>query len=58
MNKTFLELKDIIDKSQKIIIFSHVNADGDTLGSNLALALMIEEHFKKNSGFCICWKSS
>ncbi len=47
MNKTFLELKDIIDKSQKIIIFSHVNADGDTLGSNLALALMIEEHFKK-----------
>lgn len=47
MENTFLELKNHIEKADSIIIFSHVNPDGDTLGSNLALNLMIEKYFNK-----------
>ena len=47
MKNTFLELKNQIEKAESIIIFSHVNPDGDTLGSNLALNLMIEKYFNK-----------
>ena len=47
MDKLFLELKEKIEKAKNIIIFSHVNADGDTLGSNLALSLVIEKYFNK-----------
>ncbi len=43
------ELKNKIEKATSIIIFSHVNPDGDTLGSNLALKLMIKKHFNKDA---------
>lgn len=47
MDNIFSELKDKISNAQSIIIFSHVSPDGDTLGSNLALSLMIEKYFGK-----------
>ncbi len=48
MENNFFELKEAIEKAENIVIFSHVNPDGDTLGSNLALNLMICKYFKKN----------
>ena len=45
MESCFLELKNKIEKAESIIIFSHVNPDGDTLGSNLALNFVIEKYF-------------
>ena len=47
MENLFLELKNRIEKAESIIVFSHVSADGDTLGSNLALSLVIEKFFGK-----------
>lgn len=47
MEKIFLDLKTEIEKAESIIVFSHVNPDGDTLGSNLAISLMIEKYFNK-----------
>ncbi|MBQ3641954.1 bifunctional oligoribonuclease/PAP phosphatase NrnA [bacterium] len=47
MEKMFEELRNKIEEAQSIIIFSHVNADGDTIGSNLALNLIIEKYFNK-----------
>ncbi len=47
MDKRFSELKNKIENAQNIIIFSHVSPDGDTLGSNIALSLMIEKYFNK-----------
>lgn len=49
MENLFLELKNKITEAESIIIFSHVNPDGDTLGSNLALNLMIEKYFGKKA---------
>ena len=40
--------KESIEKAQNIIIFSHVNPDGDTLGSMLALQIIINTNFNKN----------
>ena len=47
MRDVLYNLKEQIEKAESIVIFSHVNADGDTLGSNLALSLMIEKLFNK-----------
>ncbi len=47
MENLFLQVKEKIEKAESIIIFSHVSPDGDTLGSNLALSLMIEKYFNK-----------
>ena len=44
MESCFSDLKNRIEKAESIIIFSHVNPDGDTLGSNLALNLIIEKY--------------
>ncbi len=49
MKKSFLDLKKQIEKAESIIIFSHVSPDGDTLGSNLALGMMIEKYFNKKA---------
>ena len=40
-------LDDIIKGAKKILLLSHVNPDGDTLGSMCALYSMIEKRFKK-----------
>ncbi len=47
MENSFSELKDKIANAESIVVFSHVNPDGDTLGSNLAISLMIEKYFNK-----------
>lgn len=49
MEDLYLKLKAAIEKAESIIIFSHVNPDGDTLGSNLALSFMIEKYFNKKA---------
>ncbi len=48
MENNYIELRNLIEKADNIIVFSHVNPDGDTLGSNLAISLMIEQYFNKN----------
>lgn len=47
MDNKFLELKNKIEQAKSIIVFSHVSPDGDTLGSNLAISLVIEKFFNK-----------
>lgn len=37
MNKTYKEIAEVLDKAQKILIYSHVSPDGDALGSSVAL---------------------
>lgn len=38
-----------IEKSNKILVVSHVNPDGDTLSCNLAMIKVLEEHFGKKA---------
>ena len=47
MENLFLQLRTEIEKAESIVVFSHVSPDGDTLGSNLAISLMIEKYFNK-----------
>ncbi len=49
MKKAFSELNTLIKEAKNIVIISHVNPDGDTLGSNLALKIVIKEYFNKDS---------
>ena len=46
-------LNDIIKSSKKILLLSHVNPDGDTLGSMCVMYSMIEKHFKKKADMSI-----
>ena len=46
-------LDDIIKSSKKILLLSHVNPDGDTLGSMCAFYSMIEKRFKKRADMCV-----
>ena len=46
-------LDDIIKQSKKILLLSHVNPDGDTLGSMCALYSMILERFKKKADMSV-----
>lgn len=39
--------KEILERSQKIVILSHRGPDGDTVGSNLALRLALKEQWGK-----------
>lgn len=43
----YCKLNNIIKLSKNILIISHVNPDGDTLGSMCALYCAILENFKK-----------
>ena len=47
MENLYLELKNKIEQAENIIVFSHVSPDGDTLGSNLAISLMLKKCFNK-----------
>lgn len=42
------DFKLAISESENILILSHVNPDGDTISSSLALTLIIEKYFNKN----------
>ena len=41
------KLNDIIKTSKNILIASHINPDGDTLGSMCGIYSLIELNFKK-----------
>ena len=47
MENSYSDLREQIANAESIVVFSHVNPDGDTLGSNLAISLMIEKYFNK-----------
>lgn len=47
MDTKFSELKSKIENAETIVVFSHVNPDGDTLGSNLAISIIMEKFFNK-----------
>lgn len=49
MNAIFSNLKKEIEKAESIIVFSHVSPDGDTIGSNIALSLVLEKFFNKKA---------
>ena len=42
---TLKEVAELLTKAQRIVLCSHINPDGDTLGSNLTLGLAL-----KNAG--------
>ena len=46
-------LDDIIKQSKKILLLSHVNPDGDTLGSMCAMYSMIYKRFKKKADMSV-----
>ena len=46
-------LDDIIKQSKKILLLSHVNPDGDTLGSMCAMYKMILNRFKKKADMSV-----
>ncbi len=46
-------LNDIIKSSNKILLLSHMNPDGDTLGSMCALFSMIYNRFKKKADMSV-----
>ena len=46
-------LDDIIKSSKKILLLSHVNPDGDTLGSMCAMYSMIHDRFKKKADMSV-----
>ena len=43
------DINCIIKSAKKILIISHVNPDGDTLGSASGLCSLIKENFKKEA---------
>ncbi len=45
----FVSFKETIEKANRIAIFSHVNPDGDTLGTMSALYQTIKNHFNKEA---------
>lgn len=49
----FLNTEEIIKDSKKILIISHINPDGDALGSTFGLYSAIYERFKKKCDICI-----
>lgn len=44
----FKSFKEMIEKAENIVIFSHVNPDGDTLGTMSALYQTIRRYFQKD----------
>lgn len=49
----FKQLEDLIKSSKKILIVSHINPDGDALGSTSSLYTTIYDNFKKKSDILI-----
>ena len=46
------ELKKLFLQSQSVVIFSHRNPDGDTIGGNLALREALQAHGKRVTSVC------
>lgn len=54
--KKYQDFDKIIKSSKNILIISHVNPDGDTLGTMCALHSIIQKHYKKKSEMLILSK--
>lgn len=52
----FTQLNDIIKSSKNILITSHINPDGDTLGSMCGMYSLIELNFKKKCDMLVVSK--
>lgn len=52
----WIQLNDIIKASKNILIVSHINPDGDTLGSMCGLHSAIRDNFRKNTDMLIMSK--
>ena len=52
----YKEFDNLVKSSKNILIISHVNPDGDTLGSMCALQLAIQKQYKKKSEMLILSK--
>ena len=50
---TFREAKKLIERSEKILLICHRRPDGDTLGANIAIHLMLQEMGKQTTLACI-----
>jgi len=50
------QLNDIIKSSKNILIVSHINPDGDTLGSMCGLHSAIKDNFRKNTDMLLMSK--
>ena len=50
------QLNDIIKSSKNILIISHINPDGDTLGSMCGLYSAIVDNFRKKSDMLLMSK--
>lgn len=53
---TVNQLDDIIKSSKSILLLSHINPDGDTLGSVCAMYSLVEENYKKKPDICVVSK--
>lgn len=51
--KTFREAKQLIEKSQKVLLLSHRRPDGDTLGASCAIHLALQGMGKQTTLACI-----
>lgn len=54
--KKYQDFDRIVKDSKSILIISHVNPDGDTLGTMCALHSVIQKHYKKKSEMLILSK--
>ncbi len=52
----WIQLNDIIKVSKNILIVSHINPDGDTLGSMCGLHSAIKDNFRKNTDMLLMSK--
>ena len=52
-----IEFQNLIQNANSIVIFSHVNPDGDTLGSMIGLSKLIELNFDKTTTNVIIGKT-
>lgn len=50
------QLNTIIKSSKNILLISHINPDGDTLGSMCAMSLLIKNNYKKNCDMAVVSK--
>ena len=53
---TIKQLDINIKKSKNILLISHINPDGDTLGSMCAMYFLIKDNYKKNSDMVVVSK--
>jgi phosphoesterase RecJ-like protein len=53
IEEDFNQVKNLIDRSQRILLISHRKPDGDTVGANLALKIVLEQLGKESVSACV-----